>query len=211
MQAVSSKQLRHVLGFSFSSKSALAGLPCQCHPSPLHVRAARLTSRVTLHSRASVAAGEGILVVEIGSYLAVPLAGRHLLSLGAHVVAIERPLSSRGAAEEAAWRPETTEALLTGKQQRAIDLKSEQGRAEARQLISVAHVLLMGFRPGVAERLGVDAASCHKINPALIHVSMPGFASSDGAMAALDAFEPVILARSGIFRSMGACATCSIS
>ena len=68
------------------------------------------------HSRARAASGAGILVVEIGSYLAVPLAGRHLLSFGAHIVTIERPLSSRGAAEEEAWRPETAEALKTGKQ-----------------------------------------------------------------------------------------------
>eukprot|EP00931_Biecheleriopsis_adriatica_P053972 TRINITY_DN3171_c0_g1_i1.p1 TRINITY_DN3171_c0_g1~~TRINITY_DN3171_c0_g1_i1.p1 ORF type:complete len:1084 (+),score=209.97 TRINITY_DN3171_c0_g1_i1:101-3352(+) len=147
---------------------------------------------------------EGITVVEFGTYLIGPLVGLHLRHLGARVIAITRPRSARGAAEEASWRPATVAALQEGKQIMELDLHSEADASTARTLIlQHADVVVENFSPGACERLGLSANILRKMKPSLIHLALPGFASSDPVLASLPAWEAVILAVSGVFRDMG--------
>ena len=146
----------------------------------------------------------GIRVLEIGAYLAAPLVGKHMQSLGAEVDVIIRPASARGAEAEEAWRPATTAALRRGKGVHHLDLKdNDVGAERVRGLIARADVVIVGFAPSVAKRLRVDAASCHLLNERCIHLSLPGFSDHEASRMTAPAWEAAILAASGLFRDMG--------
>jgi alpha-methylacyl-CoA racemase len=93
----------------------------------------------------------GRLVVDLTRYLPGAYAGRELLRLGARVVQVEAPEGEPLRGTAPAWY----EALNAGKESIDCDLKSEAGRVLARALLARADVVLEGFRPGVAARLGV--------------------------------------------------------
>ena len=93
----------------------------------------------------------GLLVVDLTRYLPGEYAGRELLRLGARVVRIEPP----GGEPLRETAPTWDRALNAGKESVVCDLKSEAGLALARALLARADVVLEGFRPGVAARLGV--------------------------------------------------------
>lgn len=122
----------------------------------------------------------------------MPLTGMHLKSLGASVTVIVRPLDSRGAAAEAAWRKATSAALNEGKRVEELDLKSIDGATRAQELVREADICLVGFSRGVARKLGMDAATCHAANSRLIHVTLPAFA--DDALDGVPHWESAILA-----------------
>ncbi|PKQ64839.1 hypothetical protein BZG02_03025 [Labilibaculum filiforme] len=60
----------------------------------------------------------------------------------------------------------------------ALDLKSEEGRKIAKDIICKADILLENFRPGVMERLGLGYEDIKKLNPALIYCSSSGYGAS---------------------------------
>jgi alpha-methylacyl-CoA racemase len=97
---------------------------------------------------------EGSLVVDLTRHLPGPFASRELLRLGARVVHVEPPEGDPVRTTAPAWHA----ALNEGKESVVCDLKADPGLARA--LVARADVVLEGFRPGVAERLGVgpDAA-----------------------------------------------------
>jgi crotonobetainyl-CoA:carnitine CoA-transferase CaiB-like acyl-CoA transferase len=64
-------------------------------------------------------------------------------------------------------------------------------------------MVIENFRPGVMARLGLDAETLRDENPALVCLSLPGFASTDPELARLPAWEAVIAARTGQFTDMG--------
>jgi crotonobetainyl-CoA:carnitine CoA-transferase CaiB-like acyl-CoA transferase len=107
----------------------------------------------------------GLLVVDLTKYLPGAFAGRELLRLGARVVRVEPPDGDPTRRIAPAW----DEALNAGKESVVCDLKAEPELARA--LLARADVVLEGFRPGVAERLGVgpDAA------PTAVYASITGF------------------------------------
>ncbi len=91
----------------------------------------------------------GTLVVDLTRYLPGAYAGRELLRLGARVVRIEPPEGDPMRAVAPAWDA----ALNAGKESVAVDLKNAPQLGL--ELLARADVVLEGFRPGVAERLGV--------------------------------------------------------
>jgi alpha-methylacyl-CoA racemase len=93
----------------------------------------------------------GLLVVDLTRYLPGAYAGRELLRLGARVVRIEAPDGEPLRTTAPAWET----ALNAGKESVVCDLKSDAGLRLARALLARADVVLEGFRPGVAARLGV--------------------------------------------------------
>ncbi|BFO18017.1 hypothetical protein SHKM778_44050 [Streptomyces sp. KM77-8] len=56
-----------------------------------------------------------------------------------------------------------------------IDLKSPEGPQAVRALAARAEILVEGYRPGVAERLGVGPDACMSANPALVYGRMTGW------------------------------------
>ena len=93
----------------------------------------------------------GLLVVDLTRYLPGAYASRELQRLGARVVRIEPPGGDPLRDTAPAWH----DALNAGKESVVCDLKSEDGLALAQALLARADVVLEGFRPGVAKRLGV--------------------------------------------------------
>src|SRR5215212_8031639 len=98
----------------------------------------------------------GLLVVDLTRYLPGAYAGRELQRLGARVVRIEAPDGEPLRDTAPAWDA----ALNAGKESVVCDLKTDEGVRFAQALLARADVVLEGFRPGVAARLGVgpDAA-----------------------------------------------------
>jgi alpha-methylacyl-CoA racemase len=93
----------------------------------------------------------GLLVVDLTRYLPGAYAGRELQRLGARIVRIEPPEGDPLRATTSAWH----DALNAGKESVVCDLKSAAGLELARALVARANIVLEGFRPGVAARLGV--------------------------------------------------------
>ena len=92
---------------------------------------------------------EGIVAVDLGRYLPAAYASRELLRLGARVVRVEGPEGDPMRRAAPAW----DEALRRGKDSVVCDLKRDGEFARA--LCSRADVVIEGFRPGVASRLGI--------------------------------------------------------
>ena len=144
---------------------------------------------------------DGVSVLEIGTYLAAPLATLHLANLGASVCAVQRPIDSRGAEVEKAWLGNALGAALNaGKTTTALDLRTSD-KARLIDLIKTSHVLVTNFSAATLSKHGLTAEACAAVNAGLVHVWMPGFASAD--VSPPTAFESVILATSGVFRDMG--------
>jgi crotonobetainyl-CoA:carnitine CoA-transferase CaiB-like acyl-CoA transferase len=85
----------------------------------------------------------------------------------------------------------------------ALDLKSEQGREVAIELIRRADVLIENFRPGVTARLRLDYDHLKDVNPGLIYCSINGF-GPDGPYARLPAYDQVIQGLVGFMPVQGA-------
>jgi crotonobetainyl-CoA:carnitine CoA-transferase CaiB-like acyl-CoA transferase len=137
-----------------------------------------------------------VRVLDFGQYLAGPLVGMMLADMGAEVIRITPPTGP-------AFDDPATEMLSRGKSSLALDLKSAEGRDTAAALAKRADVVIENFRPGVMERLGLGPDALRAANPALVYLSMPGFASADGKLKDLPAWEAVIAAYTGQFTDMG--------
>src|ERR671937_860325 len=110
------------------------------------------------------------LVADFTSYLPGPFASRELLERGARVVRVETPEGDPLRAVAPGWDA----ALNAGKESVVWDLERdpELGRA----LCARADVVLEGFRPGVADRLGIGARD---VPPSVVHCSITGFGAND--------------------------------
>ena len=116
----------------------------------------------------------GALVAELTRYLPGAYAGRELLRLGARVVRVEAPSGDPMRHVAPAW----DRALNAGKESVVCDLKADPGLARA--LCARADVVLEGFRPGVAKRLGLGPAD---LPERVVYCSITGF-GAEGPHAA---------------------------
>jgi crotonobetainyl-CoA:carnitine CoA-transferase CaiB-like acyl-CoA transferase len=107
-----------------------------------------------------------MLVVDLTRYLPGAFASRELLRLGARVVRVEAPGGDPMRRTAPAW----DEALRRGKESVVCDLKRDA--AFVRTLCRTADVVLEGFRPGVAERLGIGPAD---LPAPVVYCSITGF------------------------------------
>ncbi len=108
----------------------------------------------------------GKLVVDLTRLLPGAYASRELARLGARVVRVEAPDGDPMRTTAPAWDA----ALRAGTESVVCDLKSDAGFARA--LCARADVVLEGFRPGVAERLGVGADD---VPGTVVYCSITGF------------------------------------
>ncbi|WP_425072012.1 CoA transferase [Sagittula sp. S175] len=138
----------------------------------------------------------GVKVVDFGQYIAGPAVAMLLGDLGATVIHIDPPCGPM-------WDSPANATLMRNKLIVNLDLKSEQGLAEARVLCAEADIIVENFRPGKLAALGIDFAEMRKERPELITVSLPGFASNDAERREQRAFESVVAASSGVFTDMG--------
>jgi len=120
---------------------------------------------------------DGLRVLDCSMYLPGPVISRMMADHGAEVIRIESPSGepSRRSGPfrngESIWFANTHR----GKKSLAVDLKQAAGAAVVQQLAGTADVFIEGFRPGVAARLGIDAATLRAINPRLVYCSLSAF------------------------------------
>ena len=136
----------------------------------------------------------GIRVVDFGHYIAGPLTGMLLADQGAEVIKVDRP-------GKPDYDTPTNGVFNRGKQRIALDLKNADDLATAVELIRSADVVIENFRPGVMQRLGLGAEEMTALNPGLVYLSLPGFASTD-ERASIRAFEGIISAAIGQYTDL---------
>ncbi|HEY7822160.1 MAG TPA: CaiB/BaiF CoA-transferase family protein, partial [Acidimicrobiia bacterium] len=95
-----------------------------------------------------------------------------------------------------------TDVMNRGKQSVAVDLKSREGAGVVLRLVESSDALIEGFRPGVAERLGVGPAECLARNPSLVYGRMTGWGQT-GPMADSAGHDIDYIALSGALHSIG--------
>lgn len=121
----------------------------------------------------------GVRVVELAGVGPAPFGCMLLADLGAEVIRVERAMSvqQRAAVDDGGRSQSDTRCYVPHRGRRSIelDLKSEQGREALLRLIDKAEVFVEGFRPGVAERLGVGPDDCLTRNPRLVYARMTGW------------------------------------
>ena len=111
---------------------------------------------------------EGIRVIELSAIGPLPHAGMILGDLGAQVALVLRPGEPGKLARD-------RDSTLRGRAVVEADLKDPAQRDQLLDLVGRADVLLEGFRPGVAERLGLGPDQCLARNPRLIYGRMTGW------------------------------------
>lgn len=139
---------------------------------------------------------DNIRVLDFGQYIAGPLVGMMLADLGADVIRVDPPGGPR-------WKDPAADMLSRGKSSLTLDLKSEADLQTAKALVARSDVMIENFRPGVMARLGLGPDQLRQINPGIISLSLPGFASTDPDLAGVAAWEAIIAARTGQFTDMG--------
>src|SRR5919106_7081492 len=112
----------------------------------------------------------GVLVVDLTRYLPGPFASRELLRLGARVVRVETPEGDPLRSVAPGWDA----ALNAGKESVVWDLDREPGLGPA--LCARADVVLEGFRPGVAQRLGIASDD---VSESVVYCSLTGFGAGE--------------------------------
>ena len=116
----------------------------------------------------------GVSVVELAGIGPAPFAAMVLADLGADVVRVDRPGVLNAVAR--------MDVLNRGRRSVAVDLKSPAGAEVVLRAAARADALIEGFRPGVAERLGVGPDACLARNPQLVYGRMTGW-GQDGPYA----------------------------
>lgn len=119
----------------------------------------------------------GVQVIELAGIGPAPFGTMLLADLGADVVRIDRPEAHPGNPVDP-----RNDLLNRGKRSIVLDLKTEQDLATARALIRTADVLIEGYRPGVAERLGLGPEESLAANPRLVYGRMTGW-GQDGPLS----------------------------
>jgi alpha-methylacyl-CoA racemase len=120
-----------------------------------------------------------------------------LADLGADVVRIDK-LAAIGPFDAMSAGP-----LGRGRRSLAVDVRRPGGAEVVLRLCATADVLIEGFRPGVAERLGIGPAEVHARNPKLVYGRMTGW-GQDGPLASTAGHDITYLAVTGLLHGIGA-------
>ena len=164
---------------------------------PERADAYRQRRRTHVH-RSETGAGPlaGLRVLEIAGLAPGPFACTLLTDLGAEVLRVDR------ASDVDPRQHGSTDPLARGRRSLAVDLKHPDGAALVRRLAAHADVLVEGFRPGVAERLGIGPEDCLPLNSRLVYGRITGWGQS-GPLAPRAGHDITYLAVSGALGLMG--------
>lgn len=141
---------------------------------------------------------DGLKVLDLGTMVTAPLAAMLLGQLGAQVTKIEHPAGGDPFRKTTGgkYSPNFV-AYNQNKTSIQIDLATAGGRARFFELVAATDILIENYRPGVMDRLGIDADALTKANLRLIHCSITGF-GADGPYVDRAAYDTVGIALSGI-------------
>jgi alpha-methylacyl-CoA racemase len=113
---------------------------------------------------------EGVRVIEVAGIGPGPFAAMLLADMGADVLRVDR-----AQAVGADFSVPNKDVLNRGRRSVAIDLKQPDGVVTLLRMCERADALIEGFRPGVAERLGIGPEACLARNPKLVYGRMTGW------------------------------------
>ena len=150
---------------------------------------------------------EHLKVVELASVLAGPSVGQFFAELGAEVIKVENP--GTGGDVTRSWRvPEETgegsvsayfSAVNWGKRSVLLDVKDEASKALLYQLIAKSDIVIVSYKPGDAEKLGLDYERLNQLNPRLIYGYITGYGPNDPRAG----YDAAIQAESGFMSING--------
>ena len=147
---------------------------------------------------------EGVRVLELAEIIAGPFAGMLLADMGADVIKVEPPWGE-------AWRlhqqftPGESRVFMAvnrGKRSLPLDLSRPEGREVVQRLLEGLDVAIVNYRPGVAERLGVDYETLSASNPRLVYCENTAF-GSNGPARDLPGYDIIVQAMSGLMAAEG--------
>jgi alpha-methylacyl-CoA racemase len=138
----------------------------------------------------------GITVIEIASLAPAPFGCMVLSDLGADVLRVDRVEQCGPDA------PVPIDPLVRNRRSVGLNLKDPAGVALLLRLVERADVLVEGFRPGVAERLGFGPEACLRRNPGLVFARMTGW-GQDGPLAPTAGHDIDYIAVSGVLHGIG--------
>jgi len=139
-------------------------------------------------------------VLELASVLAGPSVGQFFAELGASVIKVES-LAGGGdvtrswklAGEQTDDRSAYFTSVNWGKKSVAVDLSTPAGRLAVHKLASRCDLVIASYKPGDAEKLGVDYVSLAALNPALIYAQITGYGSANPRVG----YDAVLQAETG--------------
>lgn len=141
-----------------------------------------------------------LVVLELAAVLAGPSVGQFFAELGAEVLKVENLRTGGDVTRR--WRlptegdddrPSYFACCNWGKRSLALDLQTAEGQALVHALAAQSDVVLASFKPGDAERLGVDAATLRARNPRLVYGALTGYGPDDPRPG----YDAVVQAESG--------------
>lgn len=153
---------------------------------------------------------DGLRVLDLSRVLAGPLCTQYLGDMGADGIKVEAPEGGDETRNRPVLRrsPEgrrTSPGFLSvnrNKRSLALDLKAPEGRDVVLRLARRADVVVESFAPGVAAKLGIDAAALRALQPRLVYGSISGFGSV-GPLAHGKGYDIILQAFSGMLEITG--------
>lgn len=142
----------------------------------------------------------GLRVVELASVLAGPAVGQFFAELGAEVIKVEN--LSAGGDVTRSWRSQGEEtddrsayfcSVNWGKKSIAVDLKASAGKEIVYELVKMADIVIASYKPGDAEKLGMDYTTLLGFKTDLIYGMITGYGSKNPRVG----YDAVIQAESG--------------
>ncbi|QBQ98761.1 CaiB/BaiF CoA transferase family protein [Paraburkholderia pallida] len=140
----------------------------------------------------------GVRIVELGGVGPVPFCCMLLSDLGADIIRIDRPPGYDGGVPV----DSRFNLLHRGRRSAAFDLKQPEAAGAVLKLVARADALVEGFRPGVAEKLGLGPDACLAANPALVYGRMTGW-GQDGPLAQAPGHDVNYISLTGVLHAIG--------
>ncbi|WP_295525976.1 CaiB/BaiF CoA-transferase family protein [uncultured Pseudacidovorax sp.] len=141
-----------------------------------------------------------LTVIELAGIGPGPFACMLLADMGARVIRIDRPPTPARSDLDALMRNDSV--VDRGRQSLALDMKDPRAVEAVLRLVAQADFLVEGYRPGVAERLGLGPAVCHARNPRLVYGRMTGWGQT-GPLAQTAGHDINYVALSGALHAIG--------
>jgi crotonobetainyl-CoA:carnitine CoA-transferase CaiB-like acyl-CoA transferase len=147
---------------------------------------------------------EGLRVIDLTQAMAAPFCSMNLADMGADVIKVEPPTGEDMRRGSASRNGHSGTFLTINRSKRGItvDLKQPAGVEIVHRLVKTADVFVQNYRPGAAQRLGVDYETLSALNPRLIYCSISGFGST-GPYASRGGYDLIAQGMSGIISVTG--------
>lgn len=140
---------------------------------------------------------KGLRVIELAGIGPAPFCGMMLADHGAEVIRIDRPGGSDPLDQD-----QGRDVLLRSRRTITLDLKNPKSVEIVARLVESADAMIEGFRPGVAERLGLGPDAMMRRNPALVYARMTGW-GQEGPLANKAGHDINYIALTGCLAAIG--------